>query len=119
MDRGTRRSVAWVVGGRDADTVHRLYANVRHLTGCCFFTDAWEAFAGVLLPEQHRIGKTHTVTIGRDNSNTRHHLGRFTRRTKVVSKQDRMIDLSLRLWHALTHPTTFAQYQRIAMSICK
>lgn len=71
-----------------------------------------------LLPaERHRIGKTHTVTIEQDNSNTRHHLGRFTRRTKVVSKQDEMINLSLRLWHALAHPETFAQYQKTAMPI--
>lgn len=119
LDRGTRRRVAWVVGDRDADVFRQLYAKVQHLTTCRFFTDVWEAFASVLPTERHQVGKTHTVAIEQDHSNTHHHLGRFTHRTKVVSKQDRMIDLSLRLWLALTHPTTFAHYQTIAMSIYK
>ena len=67
--------------------------------------------------ERHQIGKTHTVTFEQDNSNTRHYLGRFTRRTKIVSRQERMIDLSLRLWQALSQPDIFAQYQKIAMTI--
>ena len=117
LDRGTRRCVAWVVGGRDADTFQRLYAKVQHLTNGRFFTDDWDAFAKVLPAERHQIGKTHTVTLEQDNSNTRHYLGRFTRRTKIVSRQERMIDLSLRLWQALSQPDIFAQYQKIAMTI--
>jgi hypothetical protein len=49
-----------------------------------------------------RDGKTHTACIERDNSNVCHYLGRFTRRTKVVSKSEAMVDLSLRIWHAVT-----------------
>ena len=51
-----------------------------------------------------------------DNSNTRHHLGRFTRRTKVVSKRDIMVDTSLKLWKNLTTPDIFTQIQTIALS---
>ena len=36
------------MGGRDAGTFRRLDAKVRHLTGCRFFTDDWDAFAKVL-----------------------------------------------------------------------
>jgi len=36
-----------------------------------------------------------TGCIERDNSNTRHHLARFTRRTKVVSQCEKMVGLSL------------------------
>jgi len=43
-----------------------------------------------------------TGCIERDNSNTRHHLGRFTRKTKVVSKCEQMVDYSLWIWHAVT-----------------
>ena len=106
-----------MVGGRDADTFQRLYAKVQHLTNGRFFTDDWDAFAKVLPAERHQIGKTHTVTLEQDNSNTRHYLGRFTRRTKIVSRQERMIDLSLRLWQALSQPDIFAQYQKITMTI--
>jgi insertion element IS1 protein InsB len=103
--------VAWVTGGRDAETFRRLYDKVRHLTDCTFYTDDWDAFAKVLPPERHVIGKAYTAAIERDNSNTRHHLGRMTRRTKVVSKKEFMVDASIKLWLALTNPDTFTRYQ--------
>jgi len=62
----------------------------------------WGAFSEVLPPERHVVGKAHTVGIERDNSSTRHHLGRFTRRTKFVSKKAEMVDASLKLWRGLT-----------------
>jgi len=52
----------------------------------------------VLPKERHVIGKKHTVTIERNNGNTRHRLARMTRRTKVVSHAETMIDLSMRLF---------------------
>jgi len=90
---------------------------VRHLEDCVFYTDAWRTFSEVLPPERHVVGKEHTVGIERDNSNTRHHLGRFTRRTKVVSKKAEMVDASLKLWQGLTDPAIFGQFQKIALSI--
>jgi insertion element IS1 protein InsB len=117
VDRSTGRTVAWVIGGRDTATFRRLYAKVRHLKNCIFYTDDWDAFAKVLPKDRHIIGKSHTVTIERDNSNTRHHLGRMTRRTKVVSKKVEMIDASMKLWCALTTPETFQQYQEAFLSI--
>jgi insertion element IS1 protein InsB len=109
--------VAWVVGGRDAATFGRLYDKVRHLTDCVFYTDDWDAFAKHLPPERHIIGKAGTITIEQDNSNTRHHLARMTRRTKVVSKKPRMIYDSIKLWLALTTPNIFAHYQATFLSI--
>ena len=84
---------------------------MKHLKACTFYTDKWDAFAEVLPAERHIIGKSGTVAVERDNSNTRHHLGRFTRKTKVVSKSDVMVDLSIRLWSALSKPEIFAQWQ--------
>lgn len=109
--------MAWVLGNRDIATFQRLYDKVKHLTNCTFYTDDWDAFAAVLPAERHVIGKAHTVAIEQNNSNTRHHLGRFTRRTKVVSKSPRMVDLTLRLWHTMTDPHNFEIYQTIALSI--
>jgi insertion element IS1 protein InsB len=93
-------------------TFRRLYDKVKHLTQCTFYTDAWEAFAKVLPAERHVIGKEHTGCIERDNSNTRHHLGRFTRKTKVVSKCKEMVEYSLRIWHAVTTTELFNTLQR-------
>ena len=117
LDRTSERTVAWVIGGRDAATFRRLYEKVKHLKECIFYTDDWEAFAKVLPKERHVIGKAHTVAIERDNSNTRHHLGRMTRRTKVVSKKEEMVDNALKLWCALTQPDIFQDYQKTALSI--
>jgi len=89
------------------------------LKDCLYYTDRWEAFAEVLPPERHIVGKEHTVMVERDNSNTRHHLGRFTRRTKVVSKMKYMVDLSIRIWRALQNTEIFTAFQRIALSIYK
>ena len=108
--------MAWVLGRRDIATFRRLYDKVKHIEGCTFYTDSWDAFAAVLPPERHIIGKTHTVMIERDNSNTRHHLARFTRRTKVVSKLIHMVDITLRIWLAVT-TGLFDDLQRRMMSV--
>ncbi|WP_339040638.1 hypothetical protein [Candidatus Lariskella endosymbiont of Hedychridium roseum] len=57
------------------------------------------------------------MCIERDNSNTRHHLGRMTRRTKIVSKKESMVYGSIKLWCALTMPQIFKQYQEELLSI--
>ena len=117
VSRETGKTVAWVIGGRDADTFRRLFDKVKHLSDCQYYTDNWEAFAKVLPAERHHIGKSGTATVERDNSNTRHHLGRFTRRTKIVSKKLEMVDNAMKLWTALTDPEVFRRYQKIALSI--
>jgi IS1 family transposase len=82
-----------------------------------FYTDNWHAFAEILPPERHVIGKSGTITIEQDNSNTRHHLGRFTRRTKVVSKCLNMIYYTIRIWHAVTVAGLFDGLRNIACAI--
>ncbi|MBY0501304.1 MAG: hypothetical protein K2P93_04815 [Alphaproteobacteria bacterium] len=54
------------------------------------------------MPQEKRIiGKAGTTRIESDNANTRDHLGRMTRRTKVVSRSEDMVDHSLHLWRFL------------------
>ncbi len=55
--------------------------------------------------------------VERDNSNMRHHLGRVTRRTKIVSKRVEMVDNAIKLWYALTILEVFTRYQQVALSI--
>jgi insertion element IS1 protein InsB len=117
VDRRTGRPIAWVLGGRDASTCQWLYDKLTHFTEYVFYTDNWDAFAQVLPKERHIIGKAHTHASERDHSNTRHHLARMTRRTKVVSKSEAMIHASLKLWCALMVPAISAQYQALFLSI--
>ncbi|WP_411726404.1 IS1 family transposase [Methyloglobulus sp.] len=117
LDRRTRRTVAWVVGRRDIATFRRLYDKVKHLTSRTSYTDDWDAFAAVLPRDRHRVGKAHTTRVGQDNGNTRHHLGRMTRKTKVVSEKDAMVYGPIKLWCALTTPDIFRQHQNTFITI--
>jgi len=94
-----------------------LYDKVKHLENCMFYTDNRDPFVKILPSDRHVIGKLHTTTIEQDNSNTRHHLGRTTRRTKIVSKNEEMIHASMKLRWGLTDPCIFKAYQAIVLSI--
>ncbi|WP_339042373.1 IS1 family transposase [Candidatus Lariskella endosymbiont of Hedychridium roseum] len=86
-----------------------------HLKECHFYTDDWNAFSKILPKERHTIGKSGTVCIERDNSNTRHHLCRMTRRTKIVSKKESMVYGSIKLWCALYYYTNIKTMSRTAL----
>jgi insertion element IS1 protein InsB len=53
------------------------------------------------------VGKHFTSGIEGNNGNVRHNLGRFTRRTKVVSKSEEMVNASLKLQWWLQNPNNF------------
>jgi insertion element IS1 protein InsB len=95
-----RRTVAWVIGRRDDATCQKLLDKIG-LEGKTFVTDDWDGYPRLIPEEQLFTGKDLTVFIEQDNSNIRHFLARFRRRTKVVSKSEEMVDLSLRLYHHL------------------
>ena len=59
----------------------------------------WEGYHRLIPDDQLFTGKDLTVPIEQDNSNIRHFLARFRRRTKVVSKVVEIVDLSLRIYH--------------------
>ena len=90
---------------------------MKYLKDAIFYTDNWDAFAKVLPKDRHVKGKAGTVAIERDNSNTRHNLGRFTRKTKVVSKSEEMVDLTLRLWYSMRKEEVFEMVRAVALSI--
>ena len=111
LDRGTKRTIAWVVGDRDTATFQRLYDKVRYIQSCIFYTDNWNVFSSIWPEDHHVIGKAHMITIERDNSNTRHHLGRMTKRTKVVSKSEEMLDMTMKIWSNLIQHDVFFSFQ--------
>jgi len=67
-----------------------------------YCTDDWATYAkqlGLQCPEAHHvITKAETVAIERNNSDNRHWIGRFHRKTKIVSKNEEMVDLSMALF---------------------
>src|SRR5277367_3565350 len=94
----TRRTIAWVLGRRDDATCQKLLDKIG-VEGKTFVTDDWEGYHRLIPESQLFTGKDLSFPIEQDNSNIRHFLARFRRRTKVVSKVAEMVDLSLRIYH--------------------
>jgi insertion element IS1 protein InsB len=115
-DPATSRVCAWVTGGRDDKTLKELLAKIG-MKGRIFFADDWEGYHRVIPEAQLYTGKDLTVPLERDNSNIRHYLSRFRRRTKVVSKSKEMVDFSLRLLHHLQEPDNYAKLAKKFLSV--
>ncbi|MBE6447253.1 MAG: IS1 family transposase [Alphaproteobacteria bacterium] len=61
----------------------------------------------VLPKKRHQASKKYTITIEQNNSNTRHYLGRMTRKTKIVSRSEDIFNASLNLLFSLSFEHTF------------
>src|SRR5215208_5452412 len=109
-DPAARRTLAWELGRRDDATCRRLLDRVG-VEGNAFLTDDWEGFHRLIPEEQHFPGKDLTFGIEQDNSDTRHHLARFRRRSKVTSRARHMVDGALKLLHHLRQPENFVPYR--------
>jgi len=63
-----------------------------------FFTDDWKAY-GLEIDENDLFqGKSGTVAIERNNGRQRHWFARFRRKSIVVSKSVRMVELTMALF---------------------
>ena len=112
-----RRTLAWVLGGRDDETLKKLRDKVG-IEGRKVVTDDWEGFHRLIPERQLFTGKDLTFPIEQDNSDVRRFLARFHRRTKVVSRSEEMVDLSLRLYHHLhDNPENFLALVMVFLSI--
>ena len=63
-----------------------------------YCADDYAVYAGLLPVGQLYAGKAETHGIERDNARQRHWLARFRRRSIVVSKAKRMVDVSIALF---------------------
>lgn len=97
FDRSKYAMVDFVVGSRSATTGKRLREKVSDLGCKQFCTDEWPAYSEFLDKQEHVVGKQGTTQVESYNSNIRHYLARFRRKTKCYSKKARMVCLSLYL----------------------
>jgi len=67
--------------------------------------------------ERHWTGKEYTFGIEGNNSNVRHNIGRFTRKSKVVSKSEEMVNISLKLQWWLQNADNFMKVRDGFLSI--
>jgi insertion element IS1 protein InsB len=88
------------MGTRSDTDLKKLVTSVD--TGTCdFVTDEWGGFFRVLPEKRHFYGKDLTFPIEATNSDIRHRLARFHRRSKVTSRSLAMVQNSLLLFHHL------------------
>ncbi len=88
----------WECGGRDKVTCERLIKRLTRWRTRLYCADDYAVY-NVLLPVgQLHTGKNETHGIERDNARQRLWLARFRRRSIVVSKAQRMVDVSIALF---------------------
>ncbi len=63
-----------------------------------YCTDNWDAYALEIEPEKHCMTKLETSAIERNNGRQRHWLGRFRRRSVIISHSIEMVNLSIALF---------------------
>ena len=88
----------WECGGRDAATAKRLIERLKGWQARLYCADDYAVYEVLLPVGQLYAGKDQTHGIERDNARQRHWLARFRRRSIVVSKTKRMVDVSLALF---------------------
>lgn len=87
----------FVVGDRSAETGKKLWIKISEIDCKAYHTDDWPAYREFIEKEKHVVGKQGTNRIESFNSNIRHYLARFRRKTKCYSKSAEMVVLSLYL----------------------
>ena len=88
----------WECGDRDKAICERLIARLRRWRTRLYGADEYAVYDVLLPVGQLHTGKEETHGIERDNARQRHWLARFRRRSIVVSKAQRMVDVSIALF---------------------
>ncbi|WPX96454.1 IS1 family transposase [Candidatus Bandiella euplotis] len=105
-----------MVGKRNVTTFRKLWKIISR-DNCTYYTDDWSVYSEVIPRHQHVVGKQHTLSIESNNSNTRHRIARMTRKTKVVSKSEEVVDLTIKLWVHFEDNNNFLSEQGNFISI--
>ena len=116
IDGVTRRPLGWQPGRRGDAYCQKLIQRIDDGT-CFFITDEWPGFFRLLPEERHFYGKDLTFPVEQTNSDLRHQLARFTRKTKASSRSLLMVHLSLKLAHHLQDSQTLVQFMKPILSL--
>lgn len=100
IDGVSREPLARHLGTRSDACLKKLVSQIDNGT-CLFVTDDWGGFSRVLPQKRHFVGKDLTFPIEATNSDIRHRLARFHRRSKVTSRSLAMVEASMDLFHHL------------------
>jgi IS1 family transposase len=96
--RTTGQLVDWECGDRSSKTLKKLLERLKKLNVVLFFADHWEAYAELIPTEMLIQTKAETHGIERNNFRQRHWFGRFRRKTCIISRSLKMVDLTMSLF---------------------
>ena len=96
--RTTGQLVDWECGDRSGETLAKLLGRLKRLNVTVFFTDNWKVYSELIPQEMLVQTKAETHGIERNNSRQRHWFGRFRRKTCIVSRSIKMVDLTMSLF---------------------
>ena len=99
VEHQTHRVLGHLCGARHEREIARLIRSLldRNYVIRHFYTDDYSGFREVIPDKYLTQSKRYTTTIEQTNSDVRHWLARFRRRSKVVSQSPEMIAHSLTL----------------------
>lgn len=98
MDAATGRLLDCEMGSRSIATLRRLYKRLEaQFKPTVYATDGFKAYTSVIPEQRLAQSKVFTWRVEQHNSNTRHWLARFRRKSKVVSRCAEMVRLSILL----------------------
>ena len=92
MEKQTGVIISWHNGKRTDQDLKILLGQIEHIPITKYYTDHWPAYARLLPPDQHIVGKDETWKIERKNLNFRIHLKRLNRKTICYSKKEEIHD---------------------------
>jgi len=75
-----------------------MLERLRTLNVSIYFADYWDSYAELIPPDLLVQTKRETHGIERNNFRQRHWIGRFRRKTCIVSRSKLMVDLSISLF---------------------
>ena len=115
IDGVSRSPLGYHLGDRTDASLKHLIKKVDN-GSCIFVTDDWPGFTRVLPESRHFVGKDLTFPIEATNSDMRHRIARFHRRSKVTSRSTQMVHQTIKLFEHFNHKKNIEKAMKPLMS---
>ena len=111
----SRQSLGYHLGNRTDASLKEFLKKIDD-GKCMFVTDDWAGFRRNIPEKRHFVGKDLTFPIEATNSDLRHRIGRFYRRSKITSRSTEMIHITLKLFEHFQDPENISAFMKPFLS---
>ena len=98
VDHNSKKLLGWRCGDRSSKTLTSFFNEQNLWRAKRVYSDNYVCYANVVGAAQLRQGKQHTYKIEQNNALQRHWLGRFRRRTQIVTHSLDMMNRTIALF---------------------